>query len=226
MKFESSTEENFGLSVLASSIAHEIRNPLQTLRLELESAKRRGSLLQALENIDHGLDRIEGVVERIQRVGHQYELEYGSVDLSLVFESIFSTMRFWLEASGIRLHEHIEWEGRPVIEGDRELLEQVMLNFITNAIQSMPSGGELFVRVSECENCAEIEIKDNGVGMDEETLRNFGTPFFTTKNNGNGLGTSFCKSIVSLHRGSLDVESSKGVGTRISIQLPKQKRGV
>lgn len=223
MKSESLTEQDFGWNVLASTLAHEIRNPLQALRLELDCARRKGSLLQALENIDHNLLRIESVVNRIQKMGHRYELSIQRFDLSQLMESIFTTMRFWLEASGIRLVEQVEWEGQAIIEADKELLEQVLLNFITNAIQAMPNGGELSVCISECERTAQIQVKDSGVGMDEETLRYFGTPFFTTKNNGNGLGIAFCKSIISLHRGRIDVRSQPSVGTSILVEIPKSQ---
>lgn len=222
MESESSIESHFAMNLLASTLAHEIRNPLQSVRLEIEMARRQGRLNEALDHIDSGLNRIESVVDRIQKMGHQYELHLSSVDLKDLFDSIFSTMKFWLEASGIKVVQKFHWEGRPQIQGDRELLEQVFINLVTNAVQAMPDGGGLSISVSECEREAEIEIYDTGSGMDETARRYFGTPFFTTKTRGNGLGVAFCKSIVSLHRGRIELESQEGEGTCVRVRLPKR----
>jgi two-component system, sporulation sensor kinase E len=223
MEFESSTDEEFGLNVLASTLAHEIRNPLQAMRLQLDLARRDGSKTDALEGINRGLDRLESVVQRIQRLGKKYQLDVDLVDLSELVESSLSSVRFWLTASGIQVSEKVHWEGRPLISADRELLEQVLLNLIMNSVHAMPQGGELSVRISECEHSAEIEVIDSGEGMNESTLKAAGTPFFTTKEKGSGLGLAFCKSIVALHGGSLEIESALDRGTRIKICLPKEQ---
>lgn len=216
-----SAEEQFGINVLASTLAHEIRNPLQVMRIQLEAAMRGGSTKDAFENISSNLDRLESVVERIQRLTHRYSLQPKTVNLRDVLESVFSSVRFWLGAAGIQVYEHFHWEGEPIIEIDQELIEQVLLNLVTNAIQAMPTGGQLSVSVSECETTAEIEVADTGCGMSSETLARVGTPFFTTKDNGSGLGLAFCKSIVTLHKGSFDIESEEGKGTRIVVKLTK-----
>lgn len=107
-------------------------------------------------------------------------------------------------------------------EGDRELLQQVLLNLIMNSVQSMKSQGVLTIRVVEELEHAVIEVQDTGAGMPNDVLKMVGTPFFTTKEGGNGLGLAFCKTIASLHGGSLEIESQAGVGTKVSLRIQKQ----
>lgn len=229
MEFESSTEieavktddADFGINVLASTIAHEIRNPLQAMRLQLDSAKRSGSEQGCVDGLSRNLDRLEQVVSRVQNLSHQYSLKIGLVNYRDLFESVLSSVRFWLSANQIEVTENIQWEGEPVAEADRELLEQVILNLLTNAIDAMPEGGSLGLQVIECEADVCIRVSDTGVGMSEETRKAVGTPFFTTKSNGHGLGLAFCKTIIALHGGQFDISSSLGKGSTVTVRLPK-----
>lgn len=229
MEFESSTnlanaqpeDASFGINVLASTIAHEIRNPLQAMRLQLDAVKRSGTESGLVEGLSRNLDRLEQVVSRVQNLNHQYSLKIGLVNYREVFESVLSSVRFWLNANQIEVSENIQWEGEPVAEADRQLLEQVLLNLITNAIDAMTNGGRLDLHVKECESEVCIEVSDTGVGMDEQTKRSVGTPFFTTKSNGHGLGLAFCKTIVALHGGQLEINSVLNRGTKVTVRLPK-----
>jgi two-component system sensor histidine kinase AtoS len=108
-----------------------------------------------------------------------------------------------------------------LLEVDRELLTQVLLNLVMNSIQAMPKGGQLTVTISETMDHAEIEVADTGFGMSAETLKVVGTPFYTTKETGHGLGISFCKTIASLHNGDLSIESSEGHGTKVLLRISK-----
>jgi len=234
MKFESLTnatkktvdsESEFNLNLITSTIAHEIRNPLQSMRLQLDEAIRGKSSQDTFESLSRGLDRLERIVNRIQSFSHRYHLKIERIDLKTVLDSVLDSLRFWLKAAGIEVIEHIQWEGRPICCADRELLEQVILNLVTNAIQAMPQGGRLSLLVNECENSAQIEVTDTGCGMKNETLHSVGTPFFTTKEKGSGLGIAFCKSIISMHGGSLKIESEIGKGTRVKMMLPKGGNG-
>lgn len=231
MGFESSTdgaknsashEANYEISVLASTLAHEIRNPLQAMRLQLDAASRDQANPESVKSLSANLDRIERVVRRVESLAHRYSLNLEKVNLVEVRDSVLSAIRFWLEAAGIELVETTEWEGAPYCEGDRELLEQVILNILMNAIQAMPEGGKLRFNLIECQDEAQIEIIDTGIGMDADTLKKVGTPFFTTKKTGSGLGLSFCKSIISMHQGQLDFESKLGDGSTVRIRLPKR----
>lgn len=223
-KIESEKDNDFGLNLLASTLAHEIRNPLQAMRIQLDAAARGIQNPDTFKNLNNNLDRLEGVVKRVEGLAQRYSLTIGSLHLETLKNSALSSVRFWLEACGIQVHETISWEGDPVIQGDRELLEQVFLNLLMNALQAMPDGGRLQVSISECQNHAEIEISDSGCGMSREGLKLVGTPFFTTKEKGSGLGVAFCKSIIALHGGQIDFESEEGKGTTVTVRLPKTIR--
>jgi len=227
MEFESSTsagDEDFGLSVLASTIAHEIRNPLQSIRLQVDAGLQTGLSRDIFEGISAGLIQIEKVVGRMQGLAHQYDLNLVSVNLCEVLDSIFKCLNFWLQASGVEARTNIFSESPPIVQCDRELIEQVLLNLITNSIQSIEGGGKIEVQIAESEGGWRIQIIDTGRGMSKETLSKFGIPFFTTKASGSGLGVAFCKSIVSLHEGTLVAESEVGRGTVVTVELPKERR--
>jgi signal transduction histidine kinase len=217
----SKTESEYGLSLLASTLAHEIRNPLQTIRLQIDAANRGASMNAALIKISENIARLESVVDRVQKLGQRYVIHPEKIHLREFIESTLTTMNFWLTAAGITVATHIQWEGEAACEGDKELLQQVLLNLVMNAIQSMPQSGSLSIQVFEELEHAVIEIQDSGCGMDEKTLKLVGTPFFTTKETGNGLGLAFCKTIAALHGGSLELDSKVGVGTRVSFRVLK-----
>ncbi|PIR22448.1 MAG: hypothetical protein COV44_07730 [Deltaproteobacteria bacterium CG11_big_fil_rev_8_21_14_0_20_45_16] len=216
------SESEYGISVLASTFAHEIRNPLQSIRLQIDAGLRGNNSTETLHNISRGVDRIERLLEKIQGYSQRYKLDVEPVNLKDVLNAVVGSVRYWLNASGISITEHIQWEGQPIVECDRELTEQVLLNLVSNAIQSMERGGSLRVNILECQSEAQIEVRDSGCGMDKDTLAKVGTPFFTTKASGNGLGLAFCRSIAALHGGSLTLESVQGQGTIVTLKVPKQ----
>ncbi|MCS0826688.1 ATP-binding protein [Cytobacillus firmus] len=99
-------------------------------------------------------------------------------------------------------------------------LKQVLLNFIKNGIEAMPDGGNITVRAGIINNQVQIAIKDTGVGIPQEKLKNIGEPFFTTKKNGNGLGLMVSFKIIESHNGKVFIESELNKGTTFNIVLP------
>lgn len=224
MASESSTKDastGFGFDLVASTLAHEIRNPLQAMRIQVDSAIRGASATDAIAQISKSLDRLEKVMNRVQKLSQKYQLQISKTNLRDVIENAIASSRVWLQAAGIEVSTQVQWEETPICEADSELLEQVILNLVSNSVQAMPTGGKLNIQISECEETAEIIVKDTGEGMDANTCQLIGTPFFTTKDGGSGLGVAFCKTIISLHKGSFEVESQLGVGTTITIRIPK-----
>ncbi len=221
MKVMKQSEADFGLSLLAATLAHEIRNPLQAIRLQLDLAHRTGPSQSSLERISESINRLESVVEKVQRLSHRYELHPTRIHVRELVDSTLSAVQFWLTASGISVRVQTHWEGEPICMGDQELLQQVLLNLVMNSIQAMPHGGLLSIRISETTETAQIEVQDTGEGIPANVLRLIGTPFFTTKSDGNGLGLAFCKTIASLHKGSIEFESAEGQGTKVTLQIAK-----
>lgn len=215
------SEAQFGMSLLASTLAHEIRNPLQTIRLLLDAASRGGSTLNTIHKISENITRLESVVNRVEQLTQRYVIHPQTLNLKQLVESALSSLQFWLGAAGINVRIHSQWEGEPLVTGDSELLQQVLLNLVMNSVQAMPKGGTLTLNVYEAVDNASIEVIDSGVGISPESLKLVGTPFFTTKPNGQGLGLAFCKTIAALHGGSLEVESKLGSGTKITLHILK-----
>jgi len=215
------SENEFGLSLLASTLAHEIRNPLQTIRLQLDAIARGGSILKSMKQITENLNRLESVVEKVQRMGQRYVLHRERINLQELVEETIAALSFWLSASGINYRVQSHWEGLPLIEGDRELLQQVLLNLMMNSVQAMPDGGVLSIDISETTDHACIEVRDTGCGISSDVLKVVGTPFFTTKADGHGLGIAFCKTIAALHGGSVEIESQENKGTTVTLLVQK-----
>ena len=131
----------------------------------------------------------------------------------------------------IDIPENVNVQGKfskknPIILGDPHQLERIFLNLITNAIQAMPDGGMLTLRLAAKAGNLQIYVQDTGIGISEENMKKLFEPLFTTKAKGIGLGLSIVKTLVDSHKGELTVESEVGKGTTFMIQLPGQKRGV
>lgn len=214
-------ELEFEGSLVASTLAHEIRNPLQTIRLQLELASRSDVGSDVFNQIMQQVSRLEAVVEKVQKLSEKLVAHVEKANLREIVESSLGSLRFWLEASGIETRTHYQWEGEPLCVLDRELIQQLLLNLMMNAIQAMPTGGVLSIYIKEELEHAVIEVTDSGAGISEDVLSKVGTPFFTTKVNGNGLGLAFCKTIAALHGGSLTVQSTKDSGTQIICRILK-----
>lgn len=218
------SEADFGVQFLTSTLAHEIRNPLQAIRLQLEQVASGGNVTPVIGKISENLARVESVLERMQKLNTRFEAHMQMTNLRSLLADVLQAASFWLSAAGINVRLNTRWEGEPFCECDPELVQQILLNLIMNAIQAMPQGGTLTLNLNETLDFAEIEVADTGVGVSAETLKLIGTPFFTTKPNGNGIGLAFCRSVAALHGGNLDIESEVGRGTLVRVTLRKWSR--
>jgi signal transduction histidine kinase len=124
------------------------------------------------------------------------------------------------DAAGVRLSSR----GDAFVEGDPRSLEEALLNLVANGIEATPPGGEVVVEVSRDSDRIEILVRDTGCGISPETLSRLGTPFFTTREEGSGLGVALARSTIALHGGSLSYESEPGKGTTVRARLPSRTR--
>jgi len=114
--------------------------------------------------------------------------------------------------------------GDGCVEGDPRRLKEALLNLVVNGIEATSAGGEVFVEVRRTPDQIEIVVRDTGRGMPPETLRRVGTPFFTTREEGTGLGVALARSVIAQHGGSLRYESEPGKGTTVRAMLPRRSR--
>ncbi len=207
---------------LAAGVAHEIRNPLTSmkgyaefLQLDEEDPQRREFIDIILDEIE----RVNNIVEEFMLLAKPKVVELEEKNIIPVLKNIISLLEFEARKRNVTLHLDVDQE-IVQIECDENRLKQVFLNFIKNGIEAMPSGGDLFVKAEVKTKNIEISIQDTGVGIPPETLKKIGEPFYTTKKNGNGLGLMVSFKIIESHNGKVYIESEQNKGTTFKILLP------
>lgn len=207
---------------LAAGVAHEIRNPLTSMRGYTEFLSLDETDPQRKEFLDIILDEIErvnNIVEEFMVLAKPKAIELEEKNIIPVIKNVVSLLEFEARKKNVRLHLECQEEIIQV-ECDENRLKQVFLNFIKNGIEAMPNGGDLIVRTSINNQNVQISIQDTGVGISEEKLKKLGEPFYTTKKNGNGLGLMVSFKIIESHKGKVYVESELNKGTTFNILLP------
>ena len=216
------SEKLSAIGELAAGVAHEIRNPLTTLKGFLDFLK--------VDEVDDKkkfyFNLLLDEVERINFIAGEFMLlaKPQAVHLSdsrliplIQKVIIFLESEFNLKNIIISL----DYEDEDLmIKCEENQLKQVFLNFIKNAIEAMPDGGNIYIKVKELEDMVEIIFKDEGVGIPEEDIPKLGQPFFTRKETGNGLGMTVSFKIIQNHNGVVDIESEEGKGTTFSVKFP------
>lgn len=216
------------LGRLAGGLAHEIRNPLGTTRAAAQMLQRELADQQALREytqvIQIEVDRVDRLLEQLLAYARPAPMQRGPVDIPALIEQALTLTRAYAAQYGVALSADVV--GRlPLIEGDAELLHQVLVNLLLNAINATTEGGEVHVRASVLQteptkSCVVLAIHDTGCGIAPNDLPHIFDPFFTTRVDGTGLGLSIVQQILQEHQGTVDVESTPGVGTCFTIRLP------
>jgi signal transduction histidine kinase len=220
---------------LASGIAHEISRPLSSIsgaaELLLKKDKRDSAEEEKLKIIEKEALRCHGILKRLLGFSRLPEIKAGAVDVNKIIDDTLLLLETQAVLKKIEIVKKIDSD-IPPIAGIRDQLEQVFLNLIMNAFQSMPGGGSLTIftgirttndgRRNTERNFVEISFKDTGCGIAEENRKHIFTPFFTTKEKGKGtgLGLAISYGIIQKHNGFIDVESEVGKGTRVTVRLP------
>jgi signal transduction histidine kinase len=221
-------EQYTELASLAGGLAHEIKNPLSTLNLNLqllaedfegaESQKERRAF-QKIQTLQRECQRLEDILNDFLRFARVSDLSLEPTDVSQVVQELIDFEGPHAEASGIVLRENLP-SGLPPVLLDRDFFKQALLNLMLNAQQAMPNGGELMLKTHADDHHVCVDVIDTGVGMSPETLDKIFRPFYSTRKGGSGLGLSTTKKIVEAHHGRLLVKSDVGKGTAFTIQLP------
>lgn len=215
------------LGMLSAEIAHEIRNPLTVMRLLAdtigdglpEGDPRREDLAVMREKVAH----MEGVVSRVLSLARSQSGAFRPVTLASVVRQTALLLRLKLEQAGVML-EVEEGAGVPEVAGDPGQLQQVLLNLVLNAVQAMPGGGKVAVRLSRegegASACAVLRVSDTGHGVPADVLPRIFDSFFTGREDGTGLGLAIVKRILRAHRGDITVESTGPAGTTFRLWIP------
>ena len=217
------------LGQLSATVAHEIRNPLTSIKMRL------CSLLDQLKNnadseedmliIDEEINRLEGIVKNFLDFARPPDLNLQTCDIAKILGSVINLVKSKAESSNIRIENKIE-EPLPEIQIDKEQIRQVFLNIMLNAIEAMPKGGivELTADVDRNDKKSngklKIQIKDTGQGIGPDLKSKLFEPFISTKEQGTGLGLFIASRITKLHKGDIHIDSEPGKGASVTVELP------
>jgi signal transduction histidine kinase len=209
---------------MAAGIAHEIRNPLgiikstaQLVRGELTDGS---SPAQLLEFIPEEVDRLNEILTGYLDFAKQAPSRPTPLELVQLLRRTLRMMDRDFADAGVQVLDNLDVVGQLPLTADPRRLQQVFLNLFLNAIQAMPEGGELRLRVGVTGGLAEIEVSDTGVGLDPAERERLFDPFVTTKEKGSGLGLSVARQIVHDHGGRIAIDGAPGRGATVRLTLP------
>ena len=207
------------ISDLAASVAHEVRNPLQVTRGFLQLlAEREVSNRRYYDMAIEELDRASDIITDFLTFAKPEMDEFTVLDLADELGKIHAIMTPHASLNGVTLRFDVRDAVR--IEGNASRFKQAIINFIKNGIEAMENGGEILVRACREDGLAVIRIRDNGSGMDEEQIAKLGTPYFSTKTKGTGLGLMVTFRIIEAMNGTIHFESEMGKGTEVTLRFP------
>ncbi|MGW6191323.1 ATP-binding protein [Bacillus cereus] len=215
------TENLAVIGTMSTTIAHEIRNPLTALKGFTQIQKERNlEDTMSYEIMLQEIERINEFVSELMLLGKPKPTNYEWCNIREILLYVVQLMESY--ATQYKVKFHLQVDGNlPVINGDDKQLKQVLLNIIKNGIESMPEGGNIQIHAYEKvgENLC-ISVEDQGFGIENEEIEKIGKSFYTTKENGTGLGLMITYKIIEEHQGSIAIQSSMGVGTKVEIYLP------
>jgi signal transduction histidine kinase len=221
-------EQLASIGTLVAGLAHEIGTPMGVIQghaemLESSVSDERGQW--RLETIREQIDRISGIIQTLLNIARPQAPERASVELVETIQGCLDFLGERLKRNNVEVETDFAVHAK--LEGDRQKLQQVFLNLFLNAVDAMPDGGTLSVRVdAEEEQHAEVRIGDSGAGMPQAVLDRVFEPFFSTKpaGRGSGLGLMVVQGIIQEHGGQITAESAEGQGTEFRIVLPAETR--
>ncbi len=219
------SEKLAAVGQLTAGIVHDVKNPLAVIKGLAEEAAEDPSLddftIEALRTIRESATRANTIVTDLLKFARQSTPVVHRRDIRETLRSVFRLTEYLLRKGHVTLHADLPEES-VMVRYDAQQIEQVLINLMTNAIQAMPEGGDLFVDLESAEEHVEIIVRDEGSGIPDEYIGKIFDPFFTTKaeGEGTGLGLSVSYGIVTEHGGHIEVESEVGEGTTFKVILP------
>ncbi|KEO84652.1 ATP-binding protein [Tumebacillus flagellatus] len=211
---------------LAAATAHEIRNPLTSIKgfLQLFEHKFKGEqgdmeIREYTRIMVEEVDRMEKIIRDFLLMTKPSDVTRERADVNGVIERLLILVQN--QATLRNINVETDFAELTPVSMHKEAIQQVLLNLMQNAFEAMNIGGTLSIRTYEDDTYVSCTIRDTGVGMTEEEVANLGSPFYSTKTEGTGLGLTVSSKIIREHGGVLDVRSEKGVGTTITVKLPK-----
>lgn len=225
------SEKLASIGRLASRIAHELRNPIQGIRMGIELLKQdlvgvpesdelRESCRTTLQHIDQEIVAVNTIIQDLLEYAREMKFDYTETDLNSLIEGVLFNLAEKIAERRITVNLCDGDVGLFIADGIR--IRQVMLNLVQNAIEAMEEEGTLTITTAaHNDKAVSIAVQDTGCGMTAEQQQRIFEPFFTTKDKGVGLGMSIVHKIIEAHGGAIQVDSQKGAGTCLTIVLPQ-----
>ena len=225
-----SSEKMSIIGQLAASVAHEIRNPLTSLKGFVQ-------LMEQTKTYDeHYMEIMMSEIERINLIssemlilGKKQDVEFSKTDIVEILNQVMLLMKAEAHFHSAKL-KFINHLTHPVfVIANQNQLKQVFINIIKNSLEAISSEGTVILSIARHEERAMIVVKDTGIGIEEERLNSLGEPFYSTKEKGTGLGLTVSFKIIEKHKGTIRIESELGKGTEVTVSLPvleeKERKG-
>lgn len=216
------TEKLSVVGQLAAGVAHEVRNPLTTLRGFVQLNKKNGTISPAhLDIMLRELDQINMIVSELL----VFAKPQASRIMPVQLEDVMKDTIILLDSEAKQRHISLELQAKiymPSVNGEASQLKQVFVNVLKNSIEAMENGGCIKIQLTDGPNhTVSIRVIDEGCGISEEDLKKLGEPFFTRKEDGTGLGLMVSQTIIANHKGTIRYQSQLGKGTCVEITLPQ-----
>ncbi|WP_270182599.1 ATP-binding protein [Alkalihalobacillus sp. CinArs1] len=207
---------------LAAGIAHELKNPLTSLKgfLKLiEFQNKNQDVERYIKVMDTEFNRIEQIIEEFLMLAKPNKVNFSYYHIDHIIEEVIELLNAQANMESIILTTEYP-DSLPPVYCENNQLKQVFINIIKNAIEASNDGERVVISVATFDDHIEVCVKDFGGGIPEEDIKKIGSPFYTTKKQGTGLGLAICKRIIDKHNGKFSIDSATGQGTKITVCLP------
>lgn len=220
------------LAELAGSLAHEIKNPLSVIHMnidllsedleEINSPTSRRSLAR-VDMVRSQCERMEGLLRDFLRYARLTNIDLVSGNLNDQVEQVLRAYGAQADADQIDIERYLDPD-LPAIKLHSDSLQSALMNLVKNALEAMQPGGQLLARTYITPNSVALDLIDTGSGVDDNTVLHMFEPFYSTKDGGSGLGLPTARKIIEAHGGRISVQSEWGRGTKFTLEFPTPKR--
>ena len=226
------SEKLASIGRLASRIAHELRNPIQAIRMGIEvfkhdlaenpaAAEIQALVSPTLQHIDQEIIAVNTIIQDLLEYAREMKFEFTSTDINNLIEGVLFNLTETLAARQIQVETHYGDISEVIVDGIR--VRQAIINIVQNAIEAIGQDGRLTITTTTRDAATiSITVQDTGCGLTEEAQQRMFEPFFTTKEQGTGLGMSIVHRILEAHHGSIEVASQPGQGATLTLALPRE----
>jgi hypothetical protein len=221
------TEKLAALGYLSAGMAHEIRNPLNSISLFAQLLKGGVEDLEKLEYFDKifkEIDRIDGILRKLLDASKRPKFEISDVSIDRIIDATLEVFKPQTELRRIEV-KHDYRRIPPPIKADPTEIEHIFTNLFLNAIHEMPKNGKLTVQLDCDDHDITMRVSDTGKGIPKEHISSIFDPFYTTKSSGSGMGLAVVRRIVKTYKGKIEVEKSDDTGTTFCVKLPMPPAG-